>query len=108
VQALIHSAAEHQLDFTMLKETDEVNDRQKRLMLERVKQHFGPDLSGFTFAIWGLAFKPRTDDMREAPSLVVIDELLKAQARGAGARSRSLGGREADLWRADELPSNKL
>jgi UDPglucose 6-dehydrogenase len=81
VQALIHSAAEHQLDFAMLKATDEVNDRQKRLMVERVKHHFGPDLSGFTFAIWGLAFKPRTDDMREAPSLVVIDELLKAQAR---------------------------
>src|SRR5215471_18055912 len=81
VQALIHSAAEHQLDFTMLKATDEVNAQQKRLMVERVKQHFGPDLSAFTFALWGLAFKPRTDDMREAPSLVVIDELLKAHAR---------------------------
>jgi UDPglucose 6-dehydrogenase len=81
VQALIHSAAEHQLDFTMLKATDEVNNQQKRLIVERVKQHFGPDLSGRTFAIWGLAFKPRTDDMREAPSLVVIDELLKAKAR---------------------------
>jgi UDPglucose 6-dehydrogenase len=81
VQALIHSAAELQLEFTMLKATDEVNTQQKRLMVERVKQHFGPDLSGCTFAIWGLAFKPRTDDMREAPSLVVIDELLKAHAR---------------------------
>jgi UDPglucose 6-dehydrogenase len=81
VQALIHSAAEHQLDFTMLKAADQVNCRQKRLMVERVQQHFGPDLSGRTFAIWGLAFKPRTDDMREAPSLVVIDELLKARAR---------------------------
>jgi UDPglucose 6-dehydrogenase len=81
VQALIHSAADHQLDFTMLKATDEVNNQQKRLMVERVKQHFGPDLNARTFAIWGLAFKPRTDDMREAPSLVVIEELLKAQAR---------------------------
>jgi UDPglucose 6-dehydrogenase len=81
VQALIHSAAEHQLDVTMLKVADEVNAQQKRLMVERVKQHFGPDLSAFTFALWGLAFKPRTDDMREAPSLVVIDELLKAHAR---------------------------
>src|SRR6201997_5105797 len=68
VQALIHSAAEHQLDVTMLKAADEVNAQQKRLMVERVKQHFGPDLSAFTFALWGLAFKPRTDDMREAPS----------------------------------------
>ncbi len=81
VQALIHSAAEHQLEFTMLKATDEVNVQQKRLIVERVKQHFGRDLNGRTFAIWGLAFKPRTDDMREAPSLVVIEELLKAGAR---------------------------
>jgi UDPglucose 6-dehydrogenase len=81
VQALMHSAAEHHLDFSMLKATDEVNSQQKRLMVERVKQHFGSDLSGRTLAIWGLAFKPRTDDMREAPSLVVIDELLKAHAR---------------------------
>jgi UDPglucose 6-dehydrogenase len=81
VQALIYSAAEHQLDFTMLKATDQVNSQQKGLIVERVKQHFGTDLSGHTFAIWGLAFKPRTDDMREAPSLVVIQELLKAQAR---------------------------
>ena len=81
VQALVHSAAEHQLEFTMLKASDQVNDQQKRLIVERVKQHFGPDLSGHTLAIWGLAFKPRTDDMREAPSLVVIEELLKAHAR---------------------------
>jgi UDPglucose 6-dehydrogenase len=81
VQALVHSAAEHHLEFTMLQATDQVNQQQKRLMAERVKQHFGPDLTGHTFAIWGLAFKPRTDDMREAPSLVVIEELLKAHAR---------------------------
>jgi UDPglucose 6-dehydrogenase len=81
VQALVHSAAEHRLEFTMLQATDQVNNQQKRLMVERVKQHFGADLSGHTFAIWGLAFKPRTDDMREAPSLVVIEELLKARAR---------------------------
>ena len=58
-----------------------MNSRQKRLIPARVKQHFGQNLSGRTFAIWGLAFKPRTDDMREAPSLVVIDELLAAGAR---------------------------
>jgi UDPglucose 6-dehydrogenase len=81
VQALVHSAAEHQLEFTMLQATDQVNNQQKRLIVERIKQHFGPDLSGRTMAIWGLAFKPRTDDMREAPSLIVIEELLKAHAR---------------------------
>ena len=81
VQALIHSAADHQLDFTILQAADEVNDQQKRLMVQRVKQHFGADLRQRTFAIWGLAFKPRTDDMREAPSLAVIEELLAAGAK---------------------------
>src|SRR5216683_3265887 len=80
VQALVHSAAEHSLDFALLRATDEVNVRQKRLVAERVKQHFGPDLHGRNFAVWGLAFKPRTDDMREAPSLTVIEELLAAGA----------------------------
>src|ERR1700676_4088435 len=80
VQALIHSAAEHHLNFALLRATDEVNVRQKRLVAERVKQHFGPDLHGRSFAVWGLAFKPRTDDMREAPSLTVIEELLAAGA----------------------------
>ena len=81
VQALIHSAADHSLDFTILKATDAVNDEQKRLMVTRVKERFGADLKGHTFAIWGLAFKPRTDDMREAPSIVVIEDLLTAGAR---------------------------
>jgi UDPglucose 6-dehydrogenase len=80
VQALIYSAAEHGLDFSLLRATEEVNGKQKRLLAERVKAHFGSDLRGRTFAIWGLAFKPRTDDMREAPSLVVIEELLAAGA----------------------------
>ncbi len=81
VQALIHSAAEQNLDFSLLKATDTVNDNQKRLLVDRIKQHFAGDLGGRTFAIWGLAFKPRTDDIREAPSLVVIEELLAAGAR---------------------------
>jgi UDPglucose 6-dehydrogenase len=81
VQALIHSAAEHGLDFSLLRAAEDVNQRQKRLLAERVKNHFGGDLSGRTFGVWGLAFKPRTDDMREAPSIVVIEELLQAGAR---------------------------
>jgi UDPglucose 6-dehydrogenase len=81
VQALIHSAAENQLDFTLLKATDGVNRDQKGLLADRVRQHFGGDLKGRTFAVWGLAFKPRTDDIREAPSLVVIEDLLKAGAQ---------------------------
>jgi UDPglucose 6-dehydrogenase len=81
VQALVHTAAEHHLDFSLLREAQAVNERQKRVLVKRVKQHFGEDLKGRVFAVWGLAFKPRTDDMREAPSLVVIEGLLEAGAR---------------------------
>ncbi len=81
VQALIHSAADHNLDFTLLKATDAVNSQQKRMLVDRVREHFGGEISGRTLAVWGLAFKPRTDDMREAPSLVVIEELLAGGVR---------------------------
>jgi UDPglucose 6-dehydrogenase len=91
VQALIHSAAEHHLDFALLRATDEVNVQQKRIIAKRVKQQFGDDLHGRTFAVWGLAFKPRTDDMREAPSLTVIEELLAAGARVRAHDPEALG-----------------
>ena len=66
------------LELPLLSAVEEVNERQKSLLVEKIKRHFGPDLSGRTFAIWGLSFKPRTDDMRDAPSIVVIESLLKA------------------------------
>jgi UDPglucose 6-dehydrogenase len=59
---------------------DEVNDEQKSVLFRKIQRHFGSELSGKTFAVWGLAFKPRTDDIREAPALVLIDELLNAGA----------------------------
>jgi len=80
VQALVHSAAENGIDFSLLRAAEDVNKLQKRLLADRVKRHFGDNLAGRTFAVWGLAFKPRTDDMREAPSIVVIEELLAAGA----------------------------
>jgi UDPglucose 6-dehydrogenase len=67
-------------DMLLLKAVEKVNERQKSLLSEKVKRHFGADLSGLKFAVWGLAFKPRTDDMRDAPSITVIEELLKAGA----------------------------
>ncbi|HSR57868.1 MAG TPA: UDP-glucose/GDP-mannose dehydrogenase family protein [Candidatus Binataceae bacterium] len=81
VQALVHTAVENGLNFDLLRAAESVNNRQKRHLVARVKEHFGENLNGRTFAIWGLAFKPRTDDMREAPSLVVVDELVKAGAK---------------------------
>jgi UDPglucose 6-dehydrogenase len=80
VEALINSASEFGQDFSLLRATQEVNQRQKRLLARRVKEFFGEDLSGRTLAVWGLAFKPRTDDLREASSIAVIEELLAAGA----------------------------
>jgi UDPglucose 6-dehydrogenase len=80
VRAIIRTAEEHAMDFSLLKEVEAVNERQKHLLVEKVHAHFGMDLGGRKFAIWGLAFKPRTDDMREAPAIVIIEELLKSGA----------------------------
>lgn len=80
VQALSKTANDHQLDLKILKAVEDVNGVQKRILVQKVLDHFGEDLSGRTFALWGLAFKPNTDDMREAPSRVIIRELV---TRGA-------------------------
>ncbi len=80
VQAIIRTAHENDLAFPLLNAVEEVNEKQKRLLVEKVVRRFGEDLTGRRFAIWGLAFKPRTDDMREAPAIVIIEELLR---RGA-------------------------
>jgi UDPglucose 6-dehydrogenase len=81
VHAIMSTAQDNQLDFTLLRAVDEVNERQKRVMVGRILEHFGGDVAGRTIAIWGLAFKPRTDDMREAPAVVLIERLL-----GSGAK----------------------
>ena len=80
VRAIIKTGVEHGYSFEILKAVDAVNEAQKTYMLAKIEQHFGRDLKGRAFAMWGLSFKPRTDDMREAPSLVLMKELL---ARGA-------------------------
>ena len=77
VKALIATARNHGLDFTLLSAVDAVNDRQKRLLAQKAKAHFGAgNLRGRKFGVWGLAFKPKTDDLRHAPALALIDELL--------------------------------
>jgi len=68
-------------EMVLLQAVEKVNERQKGILIEKVKRHFNSDLAGFTFAVWGLAFKPRTDDMRDAPSITVIEALLKAGAK---------------------------
>ncbi len=79
IRAMI-AMGEPNLDLPLLRAVERVNERQKAVLVEKVKRHFGSNLSGRSFAIWGLSFKPRTDDMRDAPSITVIESLLKAGA----------------------------
>ncbi|RVT83001.1 UDP-glucose dehydrogenase family protein [Inhella crocodyli] len=84
VKALAHLGHTHGVGSQLLDATLAVNDRQRQLLAARVVQRFGPDLRGRRFAVWGLAFKPGTDDVREAPSRVLIEELLARGAEVAG------------------------
>jgi UDPglucose 6-dehydrogenase len=106
VQAIIRTAKENGLPFPLLNSVEKVNERQKRLLVEKVVQRFGEELRGYRFAIWGLAFKPRTDDMREAPSIVIIEELLRRGARIEAHDPESLN--EARKVFADRITYHRL
>lgn len=80
VKALIKTAKENNYNMRILDAVEHVNESQKEVLFNKVKKHFGDDLKGKKFALWGLSFKPKTDDMREAPSLVIIEKLLKEGA----------------------------
>lgn len=80
VQALAKSSEDVKYDFKMLKAVMEINNAQKTKLIPAIKKHFNGDLKGKTIAMWGLSFKPHTDDIREAPALYNIEELLKAGA----------------------------
>ncbi len=81
VQALSNTATDYKLDLKILKAVEDVNNLQKGILVNKIIKQFGEDLSGRTFAMWGLAFKPNTDDMREAPSRVIISELVRRGAK---------------------------
>ena len=81
VKALISTLKSYGIDASILEATERVNAQQKQDMLDRVTHRFGKDLKGRTFAVWGLSFKPETDDMRDAPSLVLVNGLLDAGAK---------------------------
>jgi UDPglucose 6-dehydrogenase len=84
VKALVKSAQQNGIELQVLQAVEAANERQKQVLVEKVVARFGEDLSGKCFAVWGLAFKPNTDDMREAPSRVVIRDMV---ARGATIRA---------------------
>ena len=78
VKALIKTAEKAGYSMRVLKAVEEVNNRQKEVLFDKLLKHFNGNISGKTIAIWGLAFKPETDDMREAPSLILIDKIINA------------------------------
>ena len=80
LKALIGTAATRDYDFSILRAVEEVNQRQRQRLLDKIRQHFAGDLAGRRFALWGLSFKPHTDDIREAPALDLIRALLDAGA----------------------------
>lgn len=82
VQALIRTGKDHGVDLRISRSVEDVNKSQKMLMVQKIKEHFGESkVRGKTFAMWGLAFKPKTDDVREAPALAICSELVKLGAR---------------------------
>jgi UDPglucose 6-dehydrogenase len=94
VRAIIRTAEENGAEFSLLQSVEAVNERQKHLLAAKVRAHFGANLHGKKFAVWGLAFKPRTDDMREAPAVVIIEELLAAGAEIAAHDPEALSQAE--------------
>jgi UDPglucose 6-dehydrogenase len=101
VKALIHMAEDIGVDPSLLKAVQERNEAQKHVLFEKIVSHYGTNLRGKTFAVWGLAFKPGTDDMREAPSKVLLKALIDAGAkvRGFDPVSSEVARRELpDEW----------
>lgn len=97
IRAMISMGGENP-EMLLLKAVEQVNERQKALLVDKVKRHFGVNLTGLTFGVWGLAFKPRTDDMRDAPAITVIESLLAEGAKvqafdpEAGAEAKKIFG----------------
>lgn len=81
VKALIKTGSEYNCNMNIIKAVDEINKKQRLNFVEKITSHFGDDLNGKTFAVWGLAFKPKTDDMREAPAITIINALLEKGAK---------------------------
>lgn len=107
VQALERTARQHGMQAEILAAVERVNGRQKQKLFELIRRHFGGDLAGRTFALWGLAFKPNTDDMREAPSRTLLASLWAAGARvrahdpEAMGEARRIFGERNDLVLCD-------
>jgi UDPglucose 6-dehydrogenase len=105
LRALLHTSRELDVPLDVVGAVERANERQKRVLGERVLSHFGPDLSGKRIAIWGLAFKPETDDIRESPALTLIEQLRAANASVVGYDPAAMSNIRAQLGDAIELTS---
>jgi UDPglucose 6-dehydrogenase len=114
VKALARSAKDVGYEARVLEAVEAVNKDQKGFVARKILRHFGNDLRGKTLALWGLAFKPNTDDMREAPSLTIIEELLAAGARvqaydpvASAEAQRLLSGKQGVAFAPDAMSALK-
>ena len=106
VKALIKTGSVNGCDMNIVAAANKTNQQQRLLYIEKIVKRFGEDLNGKTFAVWGLAFKPRTNDMREAPSITIIEELLK---RGAKIQAYDPKAMEtAKIYFGDRIAYSKL
>lgn len=104
VKALIKTAQEHEYEFKILRAVDEVNERQKRVLVKKMLRHFNNQMQQKVITLWGLSFKPQTDDIREAPSLVIMNSLIDVGAKirahdpVAMPRVRAIYGSKVDFF----------
>jgi UDPglucose 6-dehydrogenase len=106
LRALLHTGHEHDVPLSVVDAVERANERQKRLLGERVIAHFGGRLDGKRVAVWGLAFKPETDDIRESPALTLIDQLRSAGATVVGYDPAAAANVRAQLAGAIELAAD--
>lgn len=103
LRALVHTGQQHDVPLAVVDAAIRANEKQKRVLGEKVLAHFGGNLNGKKIAIWGLAFKPETDDIRESPALTTIDQLLKAGATVTGYDPEAMPNIRAQLGNSIEL-----
>jgi UDPglucose 6-dehydrogenase len=106
IRALLHTAEQHGAELGVVDAVERANERQKKVLGERVRAHFGGDLAGKRIGVVGLSFKPETDDIREAPALVVIDDLLAAGAAVVGTDPEAMDHVRARLGGRIELATD--
>ncbi len=106
VKALIKSAEDVEYNFSILKSVTDVNEKQKKILVQKINHHFNNDIKGKKFAIWGLSFKPDTDDIREAPALEIISELLKGGASVSAYDPEAMDNVRKILSESIEFTSN--